>query len=169
MQEVLILKTGGTFSKVYEPLSGELVVPDSNNALDAIIKTAFLGNGNVSIKSIINKDSLDFTDEDRTLLVQEITHAPQKHIIVVHGTDTMNLSAACVEEAHLDKVVVFTGAMRPFSICKIESTSNFSMAYGFLSASPQNGVYIAMHGLTEKAQNIFKDKSKGVFLKKDDI
>ena len=169
MEETLILKTGGTFSKVYEPLSGEFIIPDCTSALDAIIKTAFLGNGNVSIRTVINKDSLDFTDEDRALLLQEVTNAPQKNIIVVHGTDTMNLSAACITEAKLNKAVVFTGAMKPFSICPIESTSNFSIAYGFLSASPKNGVYIAMHGLVDQAQNIFKDKTKGVFLKKDSI
>jgi len=169
MQETLILKTGGTFSKVYEPLSGELIVPNCSSIVETIIETAFLGNGDISIKPIIHKDSLDFTDDDRALLVKEIMAAPQKHILITHGTDTMDLSASIITEKAPDKVVVFTGAMKPFSICPIEATSNLSLAYGFLASNPKNGIYIAMNGIVDLAENVTKDRTNGLFILKDNI
>ena len=60
MDEVLIITCGGTFSKVYNPLDGTMIVPKNNEILERIIKTYFKFNINlIDIQEFIYKDSLE--------------------------------------------------------------------------------------------------------------
>jgi len=88
---VLIINTGGTFNKVYEPISGELIVPRNNIAVESILRE--LPNTHSDIKGIIFKDSLDMNDSDREELYRVVRDSKDKDIVIVHGTDTMDISA----------------------------------------------------------------------------
>jgi len=160
-KKILLLNTGGTFNKIYEPISGELVVDDNASALHDIAKR---WQSELDIISIINKDSLYITTQDRIEMLSMIIQSEYNNIIVIHGTDTMELSAEYIADAEVEKKLVFTGAMVPYSIDATEATANLAMAYGFLQNSAPNGVYISMNGLLKPYDKITKDRDRGVFV-----
>jgi len=160
MKKILIINTGGTFNKIYNPLTGNLEIEPKGEALKSMAKawlTSF------KINNIIGKDSLDMNNEDREVILQTIQNAKEKNIIIVHGTDTMDKTAEYINEAKLKKKVILTGAMVPYAINPIESTSNLSSAYGFLQANKKFGVFISMNGIIKDYKRVIKNKEKGYF------
>lgn len=97
-------------------------------------------------------------------MIEAINESENEKIIIVHGTDTIDITAQYLENKDLGKQIVLTGAMVPMSIKKVEATMNFSQAIGFLNADIKNGVYISMHGSVVSHANIKKDRQKGQFL-----
>lgn len=156
---MLILNTGGTFNKRYDPIRGELYVPSDSVAVEAVC-TVFAVD--TAVKGILYKDSLEMNDEDRALLLQTIAESEEERIVVVHGTDTMDLSAATVDAVGFDKTVVFTGAMVPFSMDPIEATANLAMAIGY-AQNAAHGTHIVMQGVCGKYDTIQKNKVLGRF------
>jgi L-asparaginase len=156
---MLILNTGGTFNKRYNPRSGELFVPNDNHAVEAIASSLVI---DISLQGILYKDSLEMDDADRALLAQTIAASEEKVIIVVHGTDTMDLSAESVAQLALQKTVIFTVAMVPFSIDPLEATANLAMAIGFALRSC-SGVYIVMQGICGQYNYVRKNREYGKF------
>lgn len=154
-----IINTGGTFNKRYDPIRGELFVPKDNAAVEAILGSLAV---DISLQGVIYKDSLEMDNHDRSLLGQTIMHADEKIIIVIHGTDTIDLSATYVDSLGLDKVVVFTGAMIPFGIDPIEATANIAMAIGYAQYAPV-GVHIVIQGVMSSFKQVKKNKSAGKF------
>ena len=163
--KITVLNTGGTFNKRYNPIKGQLEVPSDNIALDKIIKSCF--NVEFDIKNIVSKDSLDFTQEDRETILKEIQNSTSDKIIIIHGTDTVDLTAKFIDGKVADKKIVFTGAMVPMSIDEVEATMNFSQAIGFLNAPIENGIYLSMHGSVIEHSKLKKDRTVGQFLLKD--
>jgi L-asparaginase len=154
---IKIISAGGTINKFYNELTGELEIGES------VAQNIYsLARGNLEIRelSIIGKDSLDMNDEDRALLAQSVKDSVEENIIILHGTDTMDKSAAVMPK---DKKVVFVGSMKPYSIEKDEAIFNFACAVGFLRSNPINGVYISMHSLVLPHDNIYKDRAVGAF------
>jgi len=161
-----IINTGGTFNKRYNPLNGELEVPNDYKAIKKILKKSIFINQKIKLTQIISKDSLEFNKKDRKKLAKTIKNSKAKKIIVMHGTDTMNKSAKFIVKRVDNKVVIFTGAMKPFEIEKIEAVSNLMMAIGF-SINAKKGIYISMHGIVKSYNKIMKNYKKGVFYVKN--
>ncbi len=159
MNSILILSTGGTFNKIYNPKNGKLEIDKSNQALKSIEKKWLT---KLNYDSIIHKDSLDFTDEDRELLAHYIKDSDYNKIVVIHGTDTIDLSSKVIDSKNLNKSIVFTGAMVPFSIDPIEATANLSLAIGFCN-NADVGTYIAMNGLVASYDKVIKNRDIGKF------
>ncbi len=162
MKKILIINTGGTFNKVYNPLNGNLEIEPRGKAIKEISK-AWLNK--LKILNIIAKDSLDMNHQDREMIKEEIKKAKEKNIIVVHGTDTMHLTAQFLAKAKLNKKIILTGAMVPHSIKPIESTANLSSAYGYLQMLDKKGVFISMNGIIKDYKKVLKNKEKGYFEK----
>ena len=160
--KISVLNTGGTFNKRYNPILGKLEVPSDNIALDKIVKSCF--NVDFEIKNIVSKDSLDFTDADRETILENILNSKSDNIIIIHGTDTVDLTSKFIEDKEKKKKIVFTGAMVPMSIDEVEATMNFSQAIGFLNAPIENGIYLSMHGVVVEHSKLKKDRSVGQFL-----
>jgi len=164
MKKILFLSTGGTFNKHYDEASGTIAIDTSAETLQELAekwRTDF------EIRTLIGKDSLEMDESDRTALLEAIMQSGYEDIIVIHGTDTMDLSAARIAQAKLNKRIVFTGAMIPYRVDKVEATANVAMAYGFLQTSPQWGVYISMNGVIGEYSNIYKDRALGRFVEGD--
>lgn len=162
MSDILIINTGGTFNKAYNPINGELIVDCDSNALDAIMKHWLC---EFKIINIIGKDSLEFEPEDRELMLQTINNHKNNKIIIIHGTDTMHITAEFLDESIKDKYIVLTGSMMPFSINSIEATANFAMSYGFLENCDKSKIYICMNGKIGEFTKVKKDKIQGKFVK----
>ena len=162
--KITVINTGGTFNKRYNPLTGELEVPKDSLALDEIISYCY--NIDFEVLNIISKDSLEMNDADREFIVKTIKNCKNENIIIVHGTDTIDLTASFIDENIKDKTIVLTGAMLPVSINKIEATLNFASAIGFLNANIKNGIYISMHGSVKNYKKLIKNREIGQFLEK---
>lgn len=162
---VTIINTGGTFNKRYNPIKGQLEVPIDNIALDKIIASCH--NVDFEIKNIVSKDSLDMDDNDRQIITDAVNQTSNDKIIIIHGTDTVDLTSAFLRKEVTNKKIVFTGAMVPMSIDEVEATMNFSQALGFLSADIKNGIYLAMHGVVVDASKLVKNRKEGKFVIKD--
>ena len=159
---ITIINTGGTFNKKYNPIKGQLEVASDNSSLDNIL--ACCHNVEVNTLNIISKDSLDINNDDREILSRAVQNCKDENIIIIHGTDTIDLTSSYLNKKISNKKIVFTGAMIPMSINEVEATMNFSLALGFLSASIENGTYLAMHGVVVKSTNLTKDRKQGKFL-----
>ena len=160
-----IINTGGTFNKIYDPIKGDLIVPKTNETIEKILKS-FCNNFKYELKGVIFKDSLDMDDSDREILLNEIKESFSKKILVVHGTDTIDKSAKFIDKHIKNRCIVFTGAMKPFSIDSIEATANFTLALSKLLLDYEEGVFIAMHSLVLPYDKIYKDRDRGLFCQK---
>ena len=158
---MLILNTGGTFNKRYNPISGTLDVPYDNHAVEAVLKALHVSH--TPLAGVVYKDSLQMTSDDRKMIANIILQSEENVFIVIHGTDTMHLSAALMDGLVEDQAVIFTGAMVPFSIDPVEATANLAMAYGFALSNPPKGAYICMSGMLLPYDQIHKNREQGVF------
>ncbi|HIO96203.1 MAG TPA: asparaginase [Campylobacterales bacterium] len=168
MKTILIINTGGTFNKVYNPLTGDLEIETTGKAIESIAKHWLRA---LKVINIIGKDSLDMTINDREEIKQTILQHPYEHVIVVHGTDTMNKTAQYLFDAKLNKTVILTGSMVPYSIKPIEAVANLASAYGYAQSLDNNGIFIAMNGAIGLYENVCKNRGKGYFefVKKDEV
>ena len=160
MKKKLIINTGGTFNKTYNSHTGLLEVDNSSQALEDIASKWLC---DLDIISIIGKDSLEMTNQDRLELLATINQSSFTHIIVVHGTDTMDITAQYLADGELEKKIILTGAMVPYSIDPVEASANLASAYGYMQALEENGVYIAMNGIVDRHDKVKKDRKKGRF------
>ncbi|MDQ7085999.1 MAG: asparaginase domain-containing protein [Sulfurovum sp.] len=156
------MSTGGTFNKIYNAQNGLLQIDSTAQSLQDLADKWLC---TLDTTTLIGKDSLDFTLTDRQVLLEAIENANYTDIIIIHGTDTLDITAKYLA-AHLHtKIVVLTGAMVPYSIDPIEATANFSCAYGYINALEKHGVYIVMNGLMGHYKEVKKDRKLGKFIK----
>jgi|SRR5579862_1936817 len=133
--------TGGTIDKVYFDAKSEFEVGPPQ--VLEVVKDA-----NVSfeydIESILRKDSLDMTDQDRQLIRQHVQNEAARLIIVTHGTDTMVDTARSLLGIP-EKTIVLTGSMQPARFRVTDAVFNIGAAIGAVQSLPA-GVYIVMNG-----------------------
>ena len=160
-KKILLISTGGTFNKVYHPLNGELLVDNRAIALKNIASKWLC---EFEIINIIGKDSLHINNQDRLLLLATINHSKYDDIIIIHGTDSMNITAEYLADGDLEKRIVLTGAMVPYSIDPVEATANLASAFGYLQTLNKDGVYIVMNGIFGPYNKIKKDRKNCKFI-----
>ena len=160
MKKILIISTGGTFNKVYDPIKGEFSIDEASHALEQIASKWLC---EFNIINLIGKDSLDMTNHDRLELLATISHSEYHYILIIHGTDTMDITAEYLADADLEKQIVFTGAMVPYSVDPVEATANLCSAYGYMNSLEKEGIFIAMNGVMGPYEKVKKDRTKGRF------
>lgn len=162
MSDVLVINTGGTFNKRYDEISGELFVPADERAVEAVL-AEFRGNPRLRLLGLVHKDSLEMTEADREAIARAIGEAAERRVLVVHGTDSMHLSAAHLAAACPGRRIILTGAMKPYAYDRQEAAVNLGLSMGWLMADDAPGVFIGMHGLVLEHARIVKDRANGVF------
>ena len=88
---IRIFVTGGTFDKEYNELNGELFFKDTH--LHEMLR---LGRSKLEleISTLMMIDSLDMLEEDREQIARACMKASEERILITHGTDTMQVTAA---------------------------------------------------------------------------
>ena len=156
---VRILVTGGTFDKEYDEIKGELFFQDTHmrEILD-------LGRSKleVNIRTLMLIDSLEMTDADRALILENCEEVNEAQIVITHGTDTMTKTAKVLANAGLSKTIVLTGAMIPYKFGSSDGLFNLGGALAFAQIL-EPGVYIAMNGRVFDWDKVTKNKETGVF------
>jgi len=156
---IRILVTGGTFDKEYNENTGQLYFKDTHLA-------EMLRRGRsrveVTIRTIMMIDSLEMSDADRALIVQNCVQAHEDRIVITHGTDTMTETAAAIAAVVSNKTVVLTGAMIPWAFGSSDGLFNLGSALSFVQVLPA-GVYVAMNGKCFPWDRVRKNRERGEF------
>ena len=169
MTFVYVLTTGGTIEKVYSERSGG--VGNSDNKIDRYLHLLRLPDIEVNVVPLMNKDSLEMTDQDRALILGVVRailpeDAP---IVITHGTDTMVETGLYLQRAlgGLHVPIVLTGAMTPLGFENSDGLQNLAeslMAVQLL----RPGIYVVMHNRAYPVHRVRKDCERGRFAGKDD-
>ena len=138
---VQILSCGGTIDKIYFDAKSEYEV--GSPQIDVVFKEAGV-TFDYSIESLMRKDSLDMTADDRQLVRDKIEASDSRLFLITHGTDTMPETAKALAGI-ADKVIVLTGSMTPARFRASDAEFNIGCAVGALF-SQSAGVFIAMNG-----------------------
>jgi L-asparaginase len=156
---IRIFITGGTFDKEYNELNGQLFFKDTH--LPEMLK---LGRNRVTtdIRTLMMIDSLEMTDTDRKIIVEQCKTANEDKIIITHGTDTMSQTAQYLGNEIKNKTIVLTGAMIPYKFGSSDGLFNLGSALAFVQVLP-HGVYIAMNGRYFNYNSVRKNKQTGEF------
>ncbi len=156
---IRLVIAGGTFDKEYDELSGSLYFKDTH-----VQEMLRLGRCrlDVAVRTVMMVDSLEMTDADRETILVTCRQAPEKRIVITHGTDTMVETARVLAAGVPDKTIVLTGAMVPYAFGSSDGLFNLGSALSFVQVLPP-GVSIAMNGRCFPWNRVRKNKSLGVF------
>ncbi|MGQ9589869.1 MAG: asparaginase domain-containing protein [Planctomycetota bacterium] len=156
--KIKFVTTGGTIDKLYFDARSEYQVgpPQVLEVLrDAAVTFEF------EAESVLKKDSLDMTEEDRRIIRARVESDPCPRIVVTHGTDTM-LETARALRGIPGKTVVLTGAIQPAIFRVTDAVFNIGMAVAAVQILPP-GVYVAMSGRIFDPDRARKNYERNVF------
>jgi L-asparaginase len=160
--KLALIATGGTFDKEYNELNGELYFKQTH-----IPEMLALGRSRVPVRIeiLMMKDSLRMTGADRQAVAGACIAAREHRIVITHGTDTMEKTAAFLANKVANKTVVLTGAMVPYKFGSSDGLFNLGSALAFAQVLP-HGIYIAMNGRYFIWDAVAKNRAIGVFEEK---
>ncbi len=156
---ILLLTTGGTIDKIYFDALSDYQVGET-------VVARLLEVGRVQrpfrVEEVTRKDSLELTDADRADIRARVLAAPEAHIVITHGTDTMTQTAHVLADV-AGKVIVLVGALAPARFGESDASFNLGMAFAAVQMG-EPGVYIAMSGSVFRADRVIKDRARGMFV-----
>mgnify|MGYP001116857010 CR=1 FL=1 len=158
-EPIRLFITGGTFDKEYDEINGRLFFEDTH--LPQMLE---LGRCRVDVRvrTLMMVDSLEMTDADRDLIAHNCSDAPERLIVITHGTDTMVETARTLAARVQGKTIVLTGAMVPFAFGSSDGLFNLGGAITAVQVLP-SGVYVTMNGRVFSWDRVRKNRSTGVF------
>lgn len=158
-----IIATGGTFDKCYAPIDGSLGFVDSY--LPVLIGESRLQPAPI-LEVVMLVDSLEMTPPQRQMLVDACQAAPEPHLVIIHGTDTLVESATAIAAAiainRVEKTIVLTGAMVPARFNASDARFNLGFAVAATRLLP-TGVWVAINGLIQRWDRVRKNRDAGAF------
>lgn len=164
---ILLLTTGGTIDKIYFDALSDYQVGET-------VVARLLEIGRVRhpfrVEEVTRKDSLELTDVDRAVIRLAVAAAPEVHVVITHGTDTMTETAKVLADVTgpngEGKVIVLVGALAPARFSESDASFNLGMAFAAVQLA-EPGVYIAMSGSVFRADRVVKDRAQGKFVATD--
>jgi L-asparaginase len=165
-KRIALISTGGTIEKTYDELAG--VMQNRASVLDVVLATLQLDGVEIVRLPLLNKDSLEMTPQDHTLIARTAGAMAETHdgVVIVHGTDRLAQTGERIYElvADLRVPVVLTGAMRPYVMRNTDASQNLTEALLAVQIVPA-GVYVAMHNKVLRFPGVVKDRDRGTFVK----
>jgi L-asparaginase len=162
---LFILTTGGTIEKIYDEFEGSLQNKDTI-VKNKILQKLRLPYTEIQVKQIMAKDSLYMDDKDRSSILESIKTFSRfgNPLVVLHGTDTMDLTSKyCFENfKEIGVPVVFTGAMKPLGFDDSDAAQNVIEAI-FAARIMKPGYYVTFHGKLFTVPKFKKNKLRGTF------
>lgn len=165
-KRIALISTGGTIEKTYDELSG--VLSNQVAVLDVMLASLELRGVELERIRLMNKDSLDMTPEDHTLIATTAGEQARLHdgVVIVHGTDRLAVTGERIVEmwGTPRTPIVLTGAMRPYELRATDALQNLTEALLAVQLVPP-GVYVAMHNQVLAFPGVIKDRERGTFRK----
>jgi L-asparaginase len=169
-KRIALVSTGGTIEKTYDELSG--VLRNEVSVLDVMLASMQLEGVEIHRLRLMNKDSLDMTPADHTLIAETVGQQAQDFdgVVIVHGTDRLATTGErVVEMLGTPRVpVVLTGAMRPYALRTTDASQNMTEALLAVQILPA-GVFVAMHNHVLQFPGVVKDLVHGRFVRADEL
>jgi len=163
--KITFIQTGGTIDKEYPKITKgyafEIGEPAARRILEKISPVF-----EYDIIPLLQKDSLDITEEDRQKILQECKNSNSEKIVITHGTDTMIETAKVLSEIK-NKTIVITGAMRPEKFSDSDAMFNLGLAIAAVQTI-SGGVYITMNGKIYDWNKVKRDMESGQFIDDSD-
>jgi L-asparaginase len=144
------------------------VLDNTISVLDVMLASLELRGVEIERVHLMNKDSMEMTPADHTLIAETARAAAGRSdgVVVVHGTDRLAVSGdRCVELMGTPPVpVVFTGAMRPYELRTTDALQNLTEALLAVQLVAP-GVYVAMHNSVLRFPGVVKSTELGTFVR----
>ena len=165
MLKVNVITTGGTIEKVYSEQTSSIEHLD--NKIDRYLSHLRLPDCDVRVLPLMNKDSLEMTDADRSAIlavVEQMLSEPSA-IVITHGTDTMVQTGLYLKEAlpELKVPIVMTGAMTPLGFEGSDGFQNLTESL-FAVRILGPGVYVVIHNQVFPIDRVRKDRETSRFV-----
>jgi L-asparaginase len=157
---IRFITTGGTIDKIYFDELSQFEIGESQ--LTHILAEGLI-RFDYEIVPLLQKDSLDMTDDDRAQLRDYIAADDADRYVITHGTDTMPETADALADLG-GKTIVLTGALSPARFRSTDAVFNVGMAVAAAQVAPP-GVYIAMSGQVFTAGEVRKNREENRFEK----
>lgn len=158
---IVFIQTGGTIDKDYPRKDRGYAFEIGEPAVERIMQKVH-PSFDYKVVSILKKDSLDITDNDREEIHKACLKADSKRILITHGTDTMIETAKKLSTIK-NKVIILTGAIKPERFSDSDASFNVGTAIGALNVLDK-GVYIAMNGRIYPWNEVERTKENGQFV-----
>ncbi len=153
-----ILTTGGTLDKVYFDAKSQFEVGEP--VVGSLLEQMAVG-FEFSVDQLMRVDSLDMTDEHRSIIFDRVNSSKSDHVLITHGTDGMVKTAECLQPIE-NKTIVLTGALQPAAFANNDAIFNIGCAVGAIQVL-SHGVYIAMNGQIFEADKVVKNREENRF------
>ena len=164
-RHIALISTGGTIEKTYDELSG--VLHNEVHVLDVMLAQLQLEGIELERVRLMNKDSLDMSDEDHDLIAETAGRLAEDHdgVVIVHGTDTLEVTGERIVQvvAQPQSPIVLTGAMRPYVLRSTDALQNLTEALLAVQICAP-GVYVAMHSQVLPFPGARKDRERRTFV-----
>jgi L-asparaginase len=160
-----VLGMGGTIDKDYPRTTmGYAFEIDEPAATRVFSGMPFIG-VEWRVESICRKDSTEIVAADRESLAAAVRRAPERRIIVTHGTDTLIQTAQFIQDcgAAAGKAVAFTGAMKPERFKDSDASFNVGAACAATDLLPDGSVVVVMGGRAIAAERCVRNTETGSF------
>jgi L-asparaginase len=168
MQTIYLITTGGTIEKEYCVQTCRVV--NNETRIVPYMRRLRLPDADVRVVPLMNKDSLEMTDEDRAALVREVAEIVGLNcpIVITHGTDTLVDSGLAIEQAFPDLPVpvILTGAMRPLGFDTSDGLQNLAESL-FATRLLSPGVHVVFHSQVIPIGEARKDLRKATFVRRN--
>jgi len=165
MLKITVITTGGTIEKVYSEQTSS--VENLDNQIDRYLGRLRLPDCDVHVAPLMNKDSLEMTEADRSailgLIEQRLSECSA--IVITHGTDTMVQTGRYLQEAlpELEVPIVLTGAMTPLGFEGSDGLQNLTESL-FAVRILGPGIYVVMHNQAFPIDRVRKDRETSRFV-----
>lgn len=164
-----MISTGGTIEKTYDELHG--VLDNAHSVLDVVLAGMQLHGVDIVRVPLLNKDSLEMTEQDHELIARTAGAMAEAHdgVVIVHGTDRLAKTGdlLCELFATPRVPIVLTGAMRPYVMRNTDALQNLTEAMIAVQVMPP-GIYSALHNRVLKFPGVVKDRERGTFVHQTD-
>ena len=159
MLKVNVITTGGTIEKVYSEQTS--TVENLDNQIHRYLGRLRLPDCDVRVVPLMNKDSLEMTDADRSEILGFIKQmlSERSAAVITHGTDTMVQTGLYLKQAlpALMVPIVLTGAMTPLGFEGSDGLQNLTESpFAVRILGP--GIYVVMHNQAFPIDRVRKDR-----------
>src|SRR4030095_8198974 len=165
MLKLNLITTGGTIEKVYSEQTS--TVENLDNQINRYLGRLRLPGCDVSVVTLMKKDSLEITDVDRSAILERVEQmlSERSPVVMTHGTDTMVQTGCYLKQALPDlKVpIVLTGAMTPLGFEGSDGLQNLTESL-FAVRILGPGIYVVMHNQAFPIDRVRKDRETSRFV-----
>ena len=162
---VALISTGGTIEKTY--LEAEGMLANGESVLSHMLKSLQLSGVEIERINLMNKDSIEMTEDDHQQIVGTVIEQSKTHdgVVVIHGTDRLTETGKLIYGRidELQSPCVLTGAMRPWIMKNTDALQNLVESFAVVQLLPV-GAYVAMHNRVLTFPHVQKDTEHMTFI-----